>query len=91
MQQGDLFNHFMSALLQYEDVTALWSNKHFSGNCTLVEALAGHKIFKPNDDTGSDGSTSTARHVRMTRAQARLIPTAACPVNQMARSGYSAT
>ena len=45
----------MSALLQYEDVTALWSNKHFSGNCTLVEALAGHKIFKPNDDTDSDG------------------------------------
>lgn len=55
LQQGDLFNHFMGALLQHEDITTLLSDKHFSGNSTLVEALAGHKIFKPNDDTDSDG------------------------------------
>lgn len=45
----------MGALLPHEEVTALLSDKHFSGNSTLVEAMAGHKIFKPNDDTDSDG------------------------------------
>ena len=39
----------------HEEVTALLSDKHFSGNSTLVEAMVGHKIFKPNDDTDSDG------------------------------------
>lgn len=55
LRQGDLFNPFMETLLQHKDVTALLSDKHFSVNSTLIEALAGHKIFTPNDDTDSDG------------------------------------
>lgn len=55
LQQGDIFNRFMEKLLHHKDVTPLLSDEHFSVDGTLIEAWAGHKSFKPKDDTDGDG------------------------------------
>lgn len=55
LQQGDIFNRFMEALLHHKDVKPLLSDDHFSVDGTLIEAWAGHKSFKPKDDKDGDG------------------------------------
>ena len=55
LQHGDMFNRFMEKLLHHNDVTPLLSDEHFSVDGTLIEAWAGHKSFKPKDDTDGDG------------------------------------
>jgi transposase len=73
LQQGDVFNRFMEKLLRHQDVTPLLSDQHFSVDGTLIEAWAGHKSFKPKDDTDGDGEHFHGT----TRMKARPIPTAA--------------
>ena len=55
LQHGDIFNRFMEKLLHHKDVTPLLSDDHFSVDGTLIEAWAGHKSFKPKNDTDVDG------------------------------------
>ena len=55
LQHGNLFNRFMETLLHHPDVTPLLSDDHFSVDGTLIEAWAGHKSFKPKNDTTGDG------------------------------------
>jgi transposase len=55
LQHGDLFNRFMDALLHHKEVTPLLSDEQFSVDGTLIEAWAGQKSFKPQDETDSDG------------------------------------
>ena len=57
LQQGDVFQKFMSKLLEHEKVKPLLSDEHFSVDGTLIEAWASHKSFKPkNGKDGDDGS-----------------------------------
>ncbi len=58
LQQGDVFEKFMTKLLGHPKVKPLLSDDHFSVDGTLIEAWASHKSFKPKDggqdDDGSD-------------------------------------
>ena len=57
LQQGDVFQKFMSKLLEHEKVKPLLSDEHFSVDGTLIEAWASHRSFKPkNSKDGDDGS-----------------------------------
>src|SRR5271168_4325561 len=53
LQQGDVFQKFMTKLLHHPEVKPLLSDEHFSVDGTLIEAWASQKSFRPKD--GSDG------------------------------------
>jgi len=57
LQQGKVFDKFMTKLLEQPEVEPLLSDEHFSVDGTLIEAWASHKSFKPRDaDKDDDGS-----------------------------------
>jgi transposase len=57
LQEGDVFEKFMTKLLKHEKVKPLLSDEHFSVDGTLIEAWASHKSFKPKQaKTDDDGS-----------------------------------
>src|SRR5579875_1677042 len=57
LQQGDVFQKFMTKLIEHPRVKPLLSDEHFSVDGTLIEAWASHKSFKPKDGDGdADGS-----------------------------------
>ena len=55
LPDGDVFQHFLSALLAHPKVAPLLSAEHFSVDGTLIEAWASHKRFKPKDGQDGDG------------------------------------
>lgn len=55
LQEGDVFESFMTRLLNLPEVKPLLSDEHFSVDGTLVEAWASHKSFRPKDGGGGDG------------------------------------
>src|SRR5258708_12322955 len=57
LQQGDVFEKFMTKLLGHPKVKPLLSDDHFSVDGTLIEAWASHKSFKPKD-AGQDDHAS---------------------------------
>jgi transposase len=58
LQQGDVFQKFMTKLLNLPQVKPLLSDEHFSVDGSLIEAWASQKSFRPQDgsDDASDGS-----------------------------------
>ena len=57
LQEGDVYQKFMTKLLKHEKVKPLLSDEHFSVDGTLIEAWASHKSFKPKQaETDDDGS-----------------------------------
>ena len=58
LQQGDVFQKFMTKLIEHPRVKPLLSDEHFSVDGTLIEAWASHKSFKPrgglDDGNGTD-------------------------------------
>jgi transposase len=78
LQQGDIFQRFMSALLNHPKVKPLLSDEHFSVDGTLIEAWASHKSFKPKDGSGGDGGDfhkqkrSNRTHASVTDPDSRL-------------------
>src|SRR6202030_782820 len=57
LQRGDVFQKFMTKLLNRPQVKPLLSDDHFSVDGTLIEAWASQKSFKPKDGTGDgDGA-----------------------------------
>ena len=57
LQEGDVFQKFMTKLLKHEKVKPLLSDEHFSVDGRLIEAWASHKSFKPKQaKTDDDGS-----------------------------------
>lgn len=54
LEEGDVFQKFMSKLLHHERVKPLLSDEHFSVDGTLIEAWASHKSFRPKDGGGDD-------------------------------------
>jgi transposase len=55
LQRGDVFQKFMSRLLNHPRVKPLLSDEHFSVDGTLIEAWASQKSFRPKDGSG-DGT-----------------------------------
>ncbi len=55
LQHGDVFQKFMSRLLNHPEVKPLLSDEHFSVDGTLIEAWASQKSFRPKDGSG-DGT-----------------------------------
>lgn len=55
LPDGDVFQHFLSALLAHPKLAPLLSAEHFSIDGTLIEAWASHKRFKPKDGQDGDG------------------------------------
>jgi hypothetical protein len=75
LQEGDVFQKFMTKLLNHEKVKPLLSDEHFSVDGTLIEAWASHKSFKPKQaKKDDDGRTFTARSARTIRIKARPTP-----------------
>lgn len=79
LQQGDVFQKFMTRLLEHPEVKPLLSDEHFSVDGTLIEAWASHKSFKPKDgsDPGDGGQFRGQKrkndtHQSTTDPQARL-------------------
>jgi Transposase domain (DUF772)/Transposase DDE domain len=56
LQAGDVFEKFMTKLLNHPEVKPLLSNEHFSVDGTLIEAWASHKSFRAKDGSDNDGS-----------------------------------
>jgi len=57
LQHGDVFQKFMTKLIEHPRVKPLLSDEHFSVDGTLIEAWASHKSFKSKDDLDdSNGS-----------------------------------
>jgi transposase len=56
LENGDVFQKFMSKLLNHPEVTPLLSDEHFSVDGTLIEAWASQKSFRPKDGRDQDGS-----------------------------------
>jgi hypothetical protein len=69
LQHGDLFNRFMETLLHHTEVTPLLSDEHFSVDGTRIDAWAGHKSFKPKNETDRDGE-----HFHGTRRRQPPVP-----------------
>ena len=64
LQEGDVFQKFMSALLNHPKVKPLLSDEHFSVDGTLIEAWASHKSFKPKDESHEDDGSNFHGHKR---------------------------
>jgi transposase len=59
LQTGEVFNTFMSKLLNHPQVRPLLSDEHFSVDGTLIEAWASQKSFRPKDGSGdADGGAN---------------------------------
>jgi transposase len=56
LQAGEVFEKFMTRLLNHPEVKPLLSNEHFSVDGTLIEAWASHKSFRPKGGSDGDGS-----------------------------------
>jgi transposase len=56
LQQGDVFQKFMTKLLRHPTVEPLLSDEHFSVDGTLIEAWASAKSFRPKDGSGGNGT-----------------------------------
>lgn len=78
LQHGNLFNRFMETLLHHKEVMPLLSDEHFSVDGTLIDAWAGHKSFKPKNETDRDGehfhgtTRKNATHESTTDPDSRL-------------------
>ena len=56
LQAGEVFEKFMTKLLQHPQVEPLLSDEHFSVDGTLIEAWASAKSSRPKDGGGGDGT-----------------------------------
>ena len=78
LQSGDIFQKFMTRLLNHPQVKPLLSDEHFSVDGTLIEAWASQKSFRPKDGSASDGTDfhgqqrNNQTHASVTDPQSRL-------------------
>jgi len=65
LQNGEVFNQFMTRLLNHPQVKPLLSDEHFSVDGTLIEAWASQKSFRPKDGSGdADGGANFRKQKR---------------------------
>src|SRR5512132_1216951 len=75
LQNGEVFEKFMTRLLNHPQVKPLLSDEHFSVDGTLIEAWASQKSFRPKDgDKNDDGSGFHGQIARTTRTPRPATP-----------------
>lgn len=67
--EGDIAAKFMAAVLQPALVRALLSSDHFTVDCTLIDAWASMKSFKPKDGVPGDGSDAGRNGTAITKGR----------------------
>jgi transposase len=85
LQNGDVFQKFMTKLLNLPEVKPLLSDEHFSVDGTLIEAWASQKSFRRKDGSDDEGDGSDFHkqkrkndtHASVTDPQCRLYKKAA--------------
>jgi transposase len=83
LQGGDVFQKFMTKLLNHPEVMPLLSDEHFSVDGTLIEAWASQKSFRPKDGSDKDGGDfhgqkrKNETHASVTDPESRLYRKAA--------------
>jgi transposase len=85
LQQGDVFQKFMTKLLNHPQVKPLLSDEHFSVDGTLIEAWASQKSFRAKDGSDNEGDggdfrgqkRSNVTHASTTDPKSRLYRKAA--------------
>jgi transposase len=83
LQSGDIFQKFMTRLLNHPQVKPLLSDEHFSVDGTLIEAWASQKSFRPKDGSDADGGNfhgqrrKNETHASTTDPESRLYRKAA--------------
>ena len=78
LQTGEVFEKFMTRLLNHPQVKPLLSDEHFSVDGTLIEAWASQRSFRPKDGSDEDGSNFHGQTRKNDTHQAPPIPTAGC-------------
>ncbi len=95
LQSGEVFQKFMSRLLNHPKVTPLLSDEHFSVDGTLIEAWASQKSFRPKDGSDDDGSDFHGQkrkndtHASTTDPESRLYRKAAGREAKLAYMGHA--
>jgi hypothetical protein len=96
LQRGDIFQKFMTRLLDHPQVKPLLSDEHFSVDGTLIEAWASQKSFRPKD--GSDDTDGTNfrgqqrkndTHASITDPESRLYRKAAGREAKLSYMGHA--
>src|SRR5215472_5248825 len=64
LQAGEVFEKFMTRLLNHPQVKPLLSDEHFSVDGTLIEAWASQRSLRPKAAVTGMARTSMARHAR---------------------------
>jgi transposase len=78
LQGGDVFQKFMTKLLNHPEVMPLLSDEHFSVDGTLIEAWASQKSFRPKDGSDFHGQKrKNETHASVTDPESRLYRKAA--------------
>ena len=85
LQQGDVFQKFMTKLLNHPQVKPLLSDEHFSVDGALIEAWASQKSFRAKDGSDNEGDRGDLRgqkrsnvtHASTTDPKSRLYRKAA--------------
>ena len=77
LQAGEVFEKFMTRLLNHPQVKPLLSDEHFSVDGTLIEAWASQRSSAPRTAVTRSVRTSTGRPARTTRTEAPPTLTAA--------------
>jgi transposase len=95
LQQGDIFQRFMTVLLHHPKVKPLLSDEHFSVDGTLIEAWASHRSFQPKDGSGGDGGDfhqqkrSNDTHASVTDPESRLYKKAKGKESKLCYMGHA--
>ena len=95
LQKGDIFQRFMSVLLNHPKVKPLLSDEHFSVDGTLIEAWASHRSFQPKDGSGGDGTDfhkqrrSNDTHASVTDPESRLYKKARGKESKLCYMGHA--
>src|SRR6202140_1152584 len=61
LQHGDVFQKFMTKLLNHPQVKPLFSDEHFPVDGTLIEAWASQKSFRAKDGNDNEGYSGDFR------------------------------
>lgn len=95
LQKGDIFQRFMTVLLNHPKVKPLLSDEHFSVDGTLIEAWASHRSFQPKDGSGGDGGDfhkqkrSNRTHASVTDPESRLYKKAKGKESKLCYMGHA--
>ncbi|MGA7534358.1 MAG: IS5 family transposase [Pseudolabrys sp.] len=95
LQRGEVFDKFMTKLLNHPEVKPLLSDEHFSVDGTLIEAWASQRSFRPKDGGDGDGSNFHGQrrkndtHASTTDPESRLYRKAAGREAKLAYMGHA--